>query len=334
MGDLMLAVLYGKTASDNAARLRAYLRTDWELACVDEGDLARLRAVLPRAVALIALGFDRELTPWGGRLRLVQSLGAGVDAFEIEALPAGCTLCNVYEHEVPVAEYVMGAILQLAIRFDRHDALLRMGRWAGTGRRDGHVHMEVSGKRLGLLGYGHIGREVARRARAFGMPVHAVRRQPHAPLPGELVPDWIGGMSQLPALLQAADFLVIACPLTAETRGLIGVAELASLRPSAYVINVARAEVIEEQALHEALKERRIAGAVLDVWYQYPGSADEVKLPSRFPFHELDNVILTPHLSAWTAPMQERRWRRIAENLDRLADGRPLLNAVASAGRQ
>lgn len=103
------------------------------------------------------------------------------------------------------------------------------------------------------------------------------------------------------------------------------------MKPAAYLINVARAEVIEEQALFGALKDCRMAGAALDVWYRYPENGDQRLLPATLHFHELENVLMTPHLSAWTGAMIERRWKKIAANLDALAEGHPLDNVVCQA---
>jgi phosphoglycerate dehydrogenase-like enzyme len=117
-------------------------------------------------------------------------------------------------------------------------------------------------------------------------------------------------------------------PLNDETRGLIDARRLALCKAELVIINVARAAVLDEEALYTALRERRIAGAVLDVWYSYPTGDHPAARPSRFPFHELSNVIMTPHCSAWTDGLIERRWGFIAANLDRLARGEPLQNVV------
>ena len=170
---------------------------------------------------------------------------------------------------------------------------------------------EVIGKTLGILGFGHIGQEVARLAQAFDMKIRSLRSG-HS-------------RAELEALLEASDFLVLACPLTPETRGLIGPAELARMRPSASLINVARGEVVDEAALYEALRDRRIRSAAIDVWYQYPKDGAP-RMPSRFPFQELDNVILTPHCSAWTERVVNLRFHDIAANIDRLVAGEPLVN--------
>lgn len=326
-------ILFGPTASRNEQRLSSYLRTRWEIQVFpDELDVAPLKRAANECDALVTLGWNRAMAGSDCRLRLIQALGAGVDTFDLSALPAGCTLCNVYEHEIPIAEYVIGSMVSLTLRLGHHDQQMRRGRWDGTGRRDGHPHQELFGKTLGLVGYGHIGREIALRARAFGLKVMAVRARPHLPMPDALRPDWIGGPEELRHLLSQSDYVVICCSLDVRTRHWLNARSLSWLRSSAYLINVARAEVIEEEALYAVLRERRIAGAALDVWYRYPDNGNQILLPSRYPFHELDNLLMTPHFSGWTEPMIERRWRAIAANLDAFAEGQPLQNVVFRQG--
>ncbi len=320
-------ILFGRTACHNQMRLARLLQTDWEtIALPDESDTPALRRALARADTFIGLRWRREWAEGARRLRLVQALGAGVDAYDAGSLPFGCALCNVYEHSVPVAEYVIGAMVAMTARFAFYDGRLRQGRWEGSGRLDGEPHAELAGQTVGLIGWGSIGREVARRARAFDMKVRAVRAQPQPDDLAEL--DWIGGPDQLDELLTECDYVVICCPLNAGTRGMLNGARLRRMKPGAYLINVARAEVIEEPALFAALQTKRLAGAALDVWYQYPDNDEQTLLPSALPFHELDNVLMTPHLSAWTDAMIERRWTKIAANLDALATGRSLSNVV------
>ena len=157
------------------------------------------------------------------------------------------------------------------------------------------------------------------------MQVLAVTRTPRQLDPS---PDWLGGFDQLAHLLEHADFVLIACPLTEQTRGLIGQAQLARMKPDAVLINVARGPIADEDALFAALRDGVIGGAVLDTWYRYPSPAESDVRPSRHPFHELSNVVMTPHLSGWTEGLMPRRFAVIIDNLERLADGRPLLNQV------
>ncbi len=331
-------ILLGKTACLNAGRLSRLVRSpEWELVELpDESDEAALRRELPGARALIGLRWRSGWRELAGGLKLVQALGAGVDAYEVGGLPSGCALCNVYEHGVPVAEYVVGMMVALTVRLALADHSLRQGAWVGSGRLDGETHGELAGRSVGLIGWGSIGREVARRLRAFDMRVRAVRANPCADEPADC--DWIGGPERLDELLGVSDYVVVCCPLTGSTRGMLDGARLARMKQGAFLINVARAEIVDEPALYEALRERRLAGAALDVWYRYPIDAGlagldsgQRMLPASLPFNELENVIMTPHLSAWTEEMVERRWRKIAANLDALAEGRPLENLVCLA---
>lgn len=263
------------------------------------------------ADALVATTMPIEALPFAPRLQLMLFPGAGCTHIMPEDLPNGCLLANVYEHEGPMAEYVMMMMLMHATGVLAHMSSLREGRWEGSGRTGGEPHGELDGRVLGMFGFGHIGRAVGKRAEAFGMRLEAVTRS----------------QGSLLDMLPRCDFFLIAAPLTAETRGRIGAAELALLPRHAFLINVGRAEIVCEGALYQALESKAIAGAALDVWYQYP-TAGERGHGSRFPFHLLPDVICTPHYSAWTRPMILRRIALMAENLERLARGEAIERVV------
>ena len=259
-------------------------------------------------------------------LKLLQLPGAGLDGIDFSALPPRCQVCNVYEHETGIAEYVMLAMLQWCIRLGDLDTTFRRGDGSPSVIMLGPTHGELAGRTVGILGLGHIGGAVARRAKAFDMRVLAITRRP---------PEDAGSVNavhpveRLDEALPECDFLVIACPLTPATKGLLDRGRLAMMKPSAVLINVARAAIVVEDDLYAALKDGIIGGAVLDVWYRYPEPGGDSAAPSRHPFAELDNVYMTPHASGWTDGLQERRWTVIADNMDRLAQGRPLRNRVA-----
>jgi phosphoglycerate dehydrogenase-like enzyme len=181
-----------------------------------------------------------------------------------------------------------------------------------------------------LIGFGHIGREIAVRAQAFGMEIRVLSAHPPARKP-QGIKSW-SGSGGLRALLQDSDFVVLACPLNEATRGLIGVEELKRMKRDACLINIARGPIVDESALYHALKRRQIRAAAIDVWYRYPKERER-QMPSKFPFHELQNVIMTPHASGWTNQTFGQRFRLIAENIDRLASGRTLLNVVQGPKR-
>jgi phosphoglycerate dehydrogenase-like enzyme len=270
---------------------------------------------------VVSLNFKRER---GSRLRfrLLHLPGAGLDGIDFPSLPDTCSVCNVFEHEIPIAEYVLMAMLQWEIRPER----MRFSEETWSQAYLSRVpHGELFGQTIGIIGFGRIGRAVAERARAFGMRVVACS---HSAGPAAHLADEFVTGPELRRLLTQADYVVICCPLTTETQGLIGADELRAMRSTAVLINVSRAEIVKERELFEALRDRTIAGAVLDVWYRYPKHANDEVPPANYRFLELPEVVATSHSSAWTVHLPRRRYRFIAENVRRLAAGEPLLNVV------
>ena len=311
------------------APLRALLRTDWEVIVADHTDRdAHARALLD-ADAIVSMDWPADAPP-APRLRLIQLPGAGTDEIRFDAVPPSASVCNAFEHEIGIAEFVLGAMLEWLIGLRQLDATLRQDRWHGS-FLCGPRHGDLYGKTLVIAGYGRIGREVARRAQAFGMRIVAINRSPR---PGDpFCPD-VRPMAALADAAAEADFLLVTLPLDGETRGIIDAPVLAAMKPTGVVMNVGRGPTIDEEALYLALRERRIGGAIIDTWYAYPSQAEAaaaVHPPSRFPFRELDNILMSPHASAWTDALAGRRCAVIADNLDRLARGEPLRNVVAPA---
>jgi phosphoglycerate dehydrogenase-like enzyme len=291
-------------------------------------DEVRILSRLADADVLVSMGFTREMAEAGHRLRLIQVPGAGLDRIDRTALRPGMWLANAYGHETGIAEYTMGAMIALTRSFGRLDAGLRQGQWESQeaiGTPAPPLWPELAGKTLGILGFGHIGEALARRALAFDMRVCAIRRHAQSAMPGSV--SFIGGLERLDDVLRRADYLAVTLPLSPETRGLLDQRRLRLMKPTAYLINIARAEIIDEVALWRALASRELAGAALDVWYRYPTAAEPV-LPATQPFHELDNVIMTPHVSGWTQGMLDARATLIAANIERMARGEPPLSAI------
>jgi phosphoglycerate dehydrogenase-like enzyme len=216
-------------------------------------------------------------------------------------------------------------MLEWQIGLCRMDREFRARGWAGRMPGSAPAHRELRGLTLGIVGHGHIGREAASRARAFGMRCIGIRRRA-APCPPEL--DWLGQADRLDALLAESDFVLIACDLNAETLGLIDAGRLAAMKPTGVLINIARGRIVDEDALWEALSGRRIGGAVLDVWYNYNQPGEPEVRPANHPFESLDNVILSAHQSAVTEEMHARRWRFVARNCARIERGEPPENVV------
>uniref|UniRef100_UPI000D3432D7 2-hydroxyacid dehydrogenase n=1 Tax=unclassified Variovorax TaxID=663243 RepID=UPI000D3432D7 len=312
----------------HAPRLRALLGPSHEVqalqAFADSGEI-RADVVIANSIA------DAEAARL--RCRLVHVPGAGWEQVATGSLPAGTTVCNVHGHEVPIAEFVLHAILEHNLRLWQYPARLDADAWAQAYAQRA-PHDEAHGKTLAIVGFGHIGQEIARRARACGMHVVAVTRsgKPVAGQAGtEALADEFVAVAALDEVLPRAHALVVCCPLDDGTRGLIGARQLALLPAQALLVNVARAEVVDEQALYEALRDGRLGRAVLDVWYQYPKKGQPGVPPSRWPLHALPNVRATPHISAITPALLERRYRFMADNIERLRQGQPLRNVIFQA---
>jgi phosphoglycerate dehydrogenase-like enzyme len=316
-------------AGSFAIQLVEPVRRELTLPCeLIAGDESSILPKLGDADVLVSMGFTQKMAEAAPRLRLVQVPGAGLDRIDRAALRPGLHLANAYGHEVGIAEYVLGAMLALTRSYGRLDARLRRGEWESqwaVGRAAPPLWPELAGKTLGILGFGHIGQALARRAAAFDMEVCAIRRQAQPdPPPGV---SFIGGPERIDDLLRRVDYLAITLSLSDATRTLLDARRLRLLKPTAFLVNVARAEIVEPQALYRALAGGELAGAALDVWYRYPTSAAPTP-PADQPFHELDNVIMTPHISGWTEGMLEARAKVIAGNIARTARGDSPLNAI------
>jgi phosphoglycerate dehydrogenase-like enzyme len=323
----MLRVGFAGTFSASLEQLvRRHLETPCEIIVADETHI--LPQLKPIDV-LVTMTLSVEMGRLAERLKLVQVPGAGLDRIDRSALPHGAMLANAYGHESGVAEYVIGAILALTREFSRLDSALRRGDWQSqwaVGVAPPPAWPELAGKTIGILGYGRIGQSIARRARAFDMQVCAIRRDVGKSAKHDLA-LW-GGAEMLEEVLRRSDYVVVSMPATRETIGWIDRERFRLMKPSAFLINVARAEIVDEVALYQALSGRQIAGAALDVWYRYPRDPGPTA-PATAPFHELPNVLMTPHVSGWTDGTLKARARLIAENIRRVAAGEVPLNLVS-----
>jgi phosphoglycerate dehydrogenase-like enzyme len=319
-----------------------------------EARLDRLRAVSPalavtagdpdtadyaHADVLYAGSPPRDLAR-APRLAWVQVHMAGVNAlhdhplYTRSAIPI-TTTSGV--HAATIAQYALAVILALAHRVPRMVEWRLKGTWPPDAERwPLFVPAELRGAALGVIGYGSIGRELARMATtALGMRVLALKRDPSRrvddgyALPGTGDPEgrlpeaWFGPAG-LRELLARADVVVMCAPLTAETRMMLGAAELAAMKPSAFLVNVGRGATVDEAALAAALASGRLAGAAVDVFAEEPP-------PAGHPLYALDTAIVSPHVSGFLASYDDRCTDLFAENLRRYLAGAPLLNLVDRA---
>ncbi|WP_377842501.1 2-hydroxyacid dehydrogenase [Bosea sp. UC22_33] len=279
------------------------------------------------AEVIVGVKFDASL-PQPAGLKLFHVPGAGYDMVDLGALPASAAVCNCFGHEQAIAEYVMAALLARNVPLADADRRLRQGDWAYWAGAPERVHGEIAGQTIGLLGFGHIGKAITARAKAFEMKVHVANR---SAVPASPLVDRAFTLDQLAEFCGSVDVVVVSVPFTAETKGIVGADAFAAMRPGAVVINVGRGPTIDEQALYDALKAGRIGGAVIDTWYRYPSAGDSNPLPANLPFHELSNVLMTPHMSGWTSGTISRRQGVIADNIKRRFGGEPLVNVVRAS---
>ena len=304
---------------------------------VAAGDPAR--ADYSRVDVLYAGDPPRDLAR-APKLRWVQVHMAGVNALHDHPIYTKSTIpitTTSGVHAATIAEYALTVILALAHRVPRMVEWRLKERWPADEQRwPLFVPVELRGATLGIIGYGSIGRELARMAKtAVGMRVLACKRDPSQRaddgyrLPGTGDPEgalpeaWFAP-SGLRDMLARSDVVVMCAPLTAETRAMIGNAELAAMKRSAFFVNVGRGPTVDETALAAALKAGRLAGAAIDVFHEEPP-------PAGHPLYELDNVIVSPHVSGFLASYDDRCTELFAENLRRFLAGTPLLNQVDRA---
>lgn len=273
---------------------------------------------------VVTLKFSRP-QPHNLKFRLLHVPGAGLDGIDMSSLPQDAVLCNVYEHQIPIAEYVMLAMLEWEVRLSEMKKNFSFEKWSGE-YLSRVPHGELFGKKLVLVGFGGIAREIARRARAFGMHIAAVDK--YAEDKEELA-DILLKNDRIGEVLGDADFLVVTCPLTDETESMIDSGVFNAMKKEAVLINVSRGPIVSQKDLYEALTGGKIAGAVLDVWWRYPKTPDDKVAPADYPFDSMSNVICTPHSCAWTKELTWRRYGVIARNIDSLIEGKQLRNVVA-----
>ncbi len=276
----------------------------------------KLDDLLSQAEVIFGLRLPQNVVARAPRLKWIQTMSAGVDRFlDTEMVESPVILTNVSGiHATPIGEFVLGLMLMFAKNAPLHFQLQQKKQWK---RLPPSI---LRSKTVGIVGLGSIGKEVARLAKAFGMRVLATRRSAKREGRARNV-DIMLPSSQLCRLLAESDFVVLAVPVTPETNKLIGEKELRAMKSTAYLINISRGEIVDEEALIHALDEHWIAGAGLDVFATEP-------LPTDSRLWELPNVIFSPHIAGGMVDYATRATERFVENLERYVDGRTLLNVV------
>ena len=309
-----------------AKRIRQRLPQEIEIITPQNGDDKEIATLAGDVDVILATRLSSQVARAAANLKLIQKTGAGVDDMPFDALGPDVLVTNTSgANPTPLAEGALALILALAKRvIPRHKTFI-----AG---RSGPPGVALKGKKAGIIGLGSIGIEVAKRLQAFEMEVLAVKRSPDPELKESLGLEYLGGRGDLDHVVRESDFMVVTVPLTPETRGMIGEQQIRLMKHTAFIVNVARAAIIQEEPLYRALDEGRIAGAALDVWWKPhwwdPNWNPEGMSASKYPYWELPNVICTPHNIGSTDTQSDAGLEIMVENILRLRDGRPPINPV------
>lgn len=255
------------------------------------------------------------------KLKWIHSTAAGVSQLMYPELRSSSVIVTNASgvHTIPIAEHTLGMLIAFARRFPDSLRHQQQRRWAQQDIWDAPIRpRELHGQTLLIVGFGAIGKELARRVKPLGMKIVAVTRSGAG---DTSLADQILPVSRLNEVLHHADYVVFAAPDTPETTHMIAAPQLAAMKPTAYLINIARGTLIDEAALIDALRRRAIAGAALDVTTEEP-------LPPESPLWDLENIFITPHTSAVSEFLWDRQTELLLENLGRWFSDRPLMNQV------
>ena len=319
---VLIAVWHKFTLWRPPAEMSDRIGQRWpEIRVVHLPNYDRLPEELPDANIFIGYSLRVDQLVWAKKLRWIHSTAAGVNQLMYPELRhSGITITNASGvHSIPMVEHVMGVLVAMARRFPDVWRQQQAHRWSQQEIWDQAPRpRELRGRVLLLVGFGTVGQEVAKMAKAFGMKIRAVTRSGRS---DTNLAEKIYPRTELNAALQEADYIVLAAPDTPETYNLIGAAQFQAMKPNAYLVNVARGSLVDEAAMIEALRGHRIAGAALDVTAQEP-------LPPESPLWDLENVFITPHLSASTENLWTRQTDLVMDNLERWFAGKELRNRV------
>jgi len=293
--------------------LRSHVQVDINLGLKPE-ELISIIGDYEALVVRSQVQVSAEVIEAGEKLQVIGRAGVGLDNIDVkEATQRGIIVVNAPTgNTISAAEHTIALMLSLARHIPQANAVLKSGVW----RRSDFMGTEVRGKILGIIGLGNVGSEVARRARGLEMQIIAydpfISTDHARKLQVEIVP--------LKQLLKESDFITLHIPRTKSTKGLIGVKELALVKPTAYIINCARGGLIDEEALAKVVKEKRVAGAAIDVFSTEPAT--------KSIFFEDDNIIVTPHLGASTIEAQAMAAKDVADQIVSIFKGQPARYAV------
>ncbi|MFW9906214.1 MAG: 2-hydroxyacid dehydrogenase [Candidatus Thorarchaeota archaeon] len=292
-----MKVLFGLRVSPELKGLyRNELPDEIDLIFPKEINEETLLSLAPDVEILVAYKLSSKFMKKANKLKHIQVPWTGSETLDFELLRKypHITVSNSHSNSLAIAEHAVSLLLSAAKRIPYRDSRMRKGDWSP--RYNDLNSYWLTGKTLGIIGYGAIGQKVGRILKnGFNMKVFAIKRDP-SKINEEVQPDFLGGPKDLSYILSESDFILISLPKTSETEGIIGRSEFQLMKESVIICNISRGSIINEQDLFEHLKENKHAIAALDVWYNYPQDRkNPINVFQNHPFEELDNVVMSPH---------------------------------------
>lgn len=261
-------------------------------------------------------------------LRMIQTFGAGIDRVDLDAVRerGDIIVCNNHVNSAEVAEYAISLLFAVAKNLIPSDRELRTGNWVH--RWGGPVpNLEIRGKKALIIGLGHIGADIAARLKSFDVTITAATRSGSSS--NDEFVDQVVSIDEVQAHVADSDFVILSLPLTAESEGLVNRKFLSWMKPTSILVNISRGQIIDELALYDALKEKRIHGAGIDVWWRYPSEWRGTAIPSAdVPFHELDNIVISPHRAAFSENIERELFLFAGNNILRFIRGETPHNII------
>ncbi len=261
-------------------------------------------------------------------LRLIQTFGAGIDSVDLDAVRerGDIIVCNNHVNSAEVAEYAISLLFAVAKNLIPSDRELRTGNWVH--RWGGPVpNLEIRGKKALIIGLGHIGADIAGRLKSFDVTIIAATRSGSSS--NDEFVDQVVSIDEVQSHVGNSDFVILSLPLTAESEGLVNTEFLSWMKPTSILVNISRGQIIDELALYDALKEKKIHGAGIDVWWRYPSEWRGTAIPSDdVPFHELDNIVISPHRAAYSENIERELFLFAGKNILRFIRGEKPHNKI------